>query len=92
MHIILFILYDVRIYRKDLSHLYRPTLQFITYTTKYYIICIAELPKSVHLSTKYKKGKKELNSELFPSDQTCDYNFAFSLAYYQELYVYPVTL
>ena len=57
MHIILFILYDVRIYRKDLSHLYKPTLQFITYTTKYYIICIAELPKSVHLSTKYQKQK-----------------------------------
>ena len=58
MHIILFILYDVRIYRKDLSHLYKPTLQFITYTTKYYIIYIAELPKSVHLSTKYQKQKK----------------------------------
>ena len=55
MHIIPFILHDVRIYRKDSSHFYKPTLQFITYTTKYNVICTAELLKSVHLSTKYQK-------------------------------------
>ena len=98
MHIIPFILHDVRIYRKDLSHIYKPTLQFITYTTKYYTICIVELPESVHLSTKYQKQKKKKDKEKtflnFSKHQTCDYDdFAFSLAYYTtELYVCPVTV